>query len=232
MARARFVRPEFFTDSKTGRMSPHARLLYIASWCQADIQGVLEWNADQLRLAAFPYDQFTTEQTEQLMAEIVTLGRVRIFTVAGNIYAEICKWREHQKFTTGEKHNGPRFPAYVKPMSDQCQTIVRPMSDQCQTHAHTLSHTHTPSLATQSDPPPDGLFDGANPPRKPLGARNFADWRIAVGKRIFWQREESNEWLALFDAEGWDELTRGYLHLCAKKPEPQKIFLSDIQGIR
>lgn len=152
MARARFIRPEFFTDSKTGRMPLHVRLLYIACWPQADIQGVLEWDADQLRLAAFPYDPYTTSDVAEMMRQIVDLGRVRLFTSAGKQYAVICRWAEHQRFTSGEKKNGARFPA---PVSDHGQTNVRPMSDHGQTFA--LSLPLSPALSPA--PAPAVQFD-------------------------------------------------------------------------
>lgn len=145
MPRARFIRPEFFTDSKTGRLSLRARLLYVASWCQADIQGVLEWNADQLRLAAFPYDGVTDQEMVDLMAEIVTAGRIKVFNSNQSTYAQVIKWLDHQSFTSGEKRNGPRFPT---PKSDQCQTSVRPVSDMGQTPSLSLSPAHTPAPAS------------------------------------------------------------------------------------
>lgn len=147
MPRARFIRPEFFTDSTTGRLPMETRLLYIACWTQADIQGVLEWDADQLRLAAFPYDKLTAEQVAAMMADLERTGRVGLFTNDGKPYAVIRKWEAHQSFTTGEKKNGPRFPG---PESDHSQTIVRHWSDIGQTPSPTLS----PSPSPTPSPPP------------------------------------------------------------------------------
>lgn len=156
MARARFIRPEFFTDSTTGRWSLEARLLYVACWTQADIQGVLEWDLAQLRSAAFPYDHFTEEKVTGAMQELIKSKRVVTFRANNKRYGYIRKWLEHQSFTSGEKKNGPRFPA--PPLSDSGQTMVRPWSDKSQTPAPSLSPSpsHTPS------PSPEGSDTAAS----------------------------------------------------------------------
>lgn len=92
----------------------------------------------------------------------------------------------------------------------------------------------------QEPPPEPGLFDPL--PSKPPGEapevtrlldpRTFADWRIMVGHRVFVGHDERPEWLALFAAEGWDEMSKGYAYLAGKHPEPAKLFLSMFQELR
>ena len=65
-----------------------------------------------------------------------------------------------------------------------------------------------------------------------LDQRNFTDWRQMIARRIFWTREEDELWKAIFQAEGWDEMTKGYVFLSAKHPAPKKIFVSMFQEIR
>lgn len=94
--------------------------------------------------------------------------------------------------------------------------------------------------AQEPTPPQPGLFDPeiGKPPGEPpavtcmIDKRTFADWRIIVGKRIFWTRDEDATWRAMFDAEGWDEMTKGYQFLAKKHPPPKKIFLSLFQELR
>ena len=89
-------------------------------------------------------------------------------------------------------------------------------------------------LADAAPTPPAELFAPEPSERRPTptGIRTFADWRIMVGKRIFWTREEDDAWRAMFQAEGWDEMTRGYEHLAKKHPAPAKLFFSMFQEIR
>lgn len=90
--------------------------------------------------------------------------------------------------------------------------------------------------ATASSDPMDQAFQAVEkynpPPRRPIPPASFADWRIMVGKRCFVGVDERADWLAMFQAEGWDEMTKGYEHLAKKHPEPAKIFLSAFQEIR
>ena len=43
MARIRTIKPEFFTSEDIVALSPLARLLFIALWCEADREGRLVW---------------------------------------------------------------------------------------------------------------------------------------------------------------------------------------------
>lgn len=53
--RIRQVRPEFFSDPITGRLSAEVRLTYIGLWLVADDAGYLEWDVDQLGALLYPY---------------------------------------------------------------------------------------------------------------------------------------------------------------------------------
>jgi hypothetical protein len=89
--------------------------------------------------------------------------------------------------------------------------------------------------AAAADPMSEAFeaVEKANPaPRRALPPLSFADWRIQVGKRIFWTRDEDDTWRAMFEAEGWDEMTRGYEYLASKHPAPKKLFLSMFQELR
>ncbi len=243
MARARFIRPEFFTDSVTGRLPPLARLLYAAAWTQADIRGVLEWDADQLRLAAFPYDAMTSEECDALMAVIVTHGRVRVLIHEGKTYGQIVKWLDHQTFTSGEKKNGPRF---LRGLSDLSQTMVRPLSDIGQTP--TLSPPLSPPLSPSPSPTPspmvadedDHLFGrDPDPPSRPdqthPNLKSWMDWKLEIGKgRIGIKEDGSSEatWAAIFHRAGWDELTKAFLYVQGTIKDPRhKVWANQIQEV-
>ena len=92
-----------------------------------------------------------------------------------------------------------------------------------------------PKIDAAADPMGEAFEDveQANPaPRRAIPPLSFADWRIQVGKRIFWTRDEDETWRALFDAEGWDEMSKAYEHLAKTYPAPKKLFLSMFQEIR
>ena len=54
MARIRTLKPEFFTSKDIVRMTPLARLVYQALWCEADRDGRLVWDPETLKLRYFP----------------------------------------------------------------------------------------------------------------------------------------------------------------------------------
>jgi hypothetical protein len=111
MARARFIRPEYFTDEKIGEMSFAARLLFIGTWCHADINGVLEWKAKQLRVLVFPHDEnVKAVEVEKWMAEIVACGVVEVYSVGAATYGIVKNFHKHQTFTKSEHDGGSRHP--------------------------------------------------------------------------------------------------------------------------
>ena len=57
MARIRTIKPEFFTSEDIVSLSPLARLLYQATWCEADKEGRLQWKPGTFKLRYFPADE-------------------------------------------------------------------------------------------------------------------------------------------------------------------------------
>jgi hypothetical protein len=96
-----------------------------------------------------------------------------------------------------------------------------------------------PPHAQEPPPPEPGLFDPdqGKPPGEPatttrmVDHRNFANWRITIGHRVYVGRDERDEWLALYAAEGWDEMSKAYAYLNGQHPDG-KLFLSQFQEMR
>ncbi len=168
----------------------------------------------------------------QWLEQLEAQGMIVRFESGGKAWGYVSNWDRYQQISNSEKKWKTPRP---EPPTNLPKHVPRPGSEHAQantpTPTPTPTPTATPARARNPPQPDDGMFD-QGPIGKPLGARNFADWNISVGKRIFLTREEMDHWKILFEAEGWDEMTRGYNHLATKKPEPQKIFLSDFQGIR
>ncbi len=73
MARIRTIKPEFFTSEDIVDLSPLARLLYIATWCEADREGRLVWKPRTMKLRYFPADDC---DIDALARELVASGLV------------------------------------------------------------------------------------------------------------------------------------------------------------
>lgn len=105
MARIRTVKPEFFTSEDIVALSPHARLLYIGLWCEADREGRLQWKPNTLKLRYLPSDDC---DIGQLADELLARGLVVLY---GPGHAFIPKFNEHQ-------HINPREAASKLPDPD------------------------------------------------------------------------------------------------------------------
>jgi hypothetical protein len=151
MARARFIRPEFFTDEKIGELPMAARLLFIGSWCHADINGVLEWRPKQLRALVFPHDEnIKSIEVEMWMSDLVSSGLVTPYQFGSTTYAQITNFQKHQTFTKSEHDGGPRHP-----VPEGFQTAPRNMPGHTRV-LHSANHSATvvlPSVAPSHDKP-------------------------------------------------------------------------------
>jgi len=94
--RIRQIRPEFFTDPVTGRLSPAVQVTYIGLWCVADDAGYLDWDVQQLGALLYPYKSIhvRTAMIEQAARTLMESGRLVIHDCG---CAVIPKLVDHQK---------------------------------------------------------------------------------------------------------------------------------------
>jgi len=103
MARIRTIKPEFFTSEDIVALSPTARLLYIALWCEADKEGRMLWKPRTFKMRYLPADEC---DIESLCEELVTGGLVRLY---GEGFAFIPAFTMHQHINPRE--SGSQLPA-------------------------------------------------------------------------------------------------------------------------
>lgn len=96
MARIRTIKPEFFTSEDIVSLSPMARLLYIAIWCEADREGRLVWKPKTFKMRYFPADDCNIQA---LCDEITEAGLVKLY---GEGYAYIPAFHAHQHINPRE----------------------------------------------------------------------------------------------------------------------------------
>lgn len=106
MARIRTIKPEFFTSEDIVALSPMARLLYIAIWCEADKDGRLEWKPRTMKLRYFPGDEC---DINALADELLSR---RLVVLYGEGLAHVPAFSKHQ-------HINPRETASRLPAPDQ-----------------------------------------------------------------------------------------------------------------
>lgn len=102
MARIRTIKPEFFTSEDIVSLSPFARLLYVALWCEADREGRMHWKPRTFKMRYLPADEI---EIDELCTEIIDAGMVELY---GDGLAYIPKFSNHQ-------HVNPRESASTLP---------------------------------------------------------------------------------------------------------------------
>lgn len=96
MARIRTIKPEFFTSEDIVGLSPLARLLYVALWCEADREGRLVWKPKTFKLRYLPADPC---DADALCQELIDTGLVRLY---GDGLAYIPTFGAHQHLNPRE----------------------------------------------------------------------------------------------------------------------------------
>ena len=105
MARIRTIKPDFFTSEDIVSLSPLARLLYIAIWCEADKEGRMLWKPITFKLRYLPGDNC---DVQALCQEIVDRGLVTLY---GGGYAFIPAFAAHQHINPRESESTLPDPA-------------------------------------------------------------------------------------------------------------------------
>jgi hypothetical protein len=104
MARIRTIKPEFFTSEDIVELDPMARLLYIATWCEADEEGRLVWKPKTFKMRYFPADDV---DIDTLCDALVTRGLVCLY---GENFAVIPSFKYHQHINPREKESAIPSP--------------------------------------------------------------------------------------------------------------------------
>lgn len=93
MARARNIKPRFFSNETLGALAPLARLLFIGMWCYADREGRLEDRPARLKTEILPYDKCDIDKLAQCLHDARMVHR---YIVDGQQYIQIINFSRHQ----------------------------------------------------------------------------------------------------------------------------------------
>lgn len=93
MARARLLKPGFFTNADLCSLPPLHRLLFAGLWCLADKIGRLKDKPRELKVKVLPYDDCAVDL---MLADLAALGFLVRYSVRGEAYILIPKFTEHQ----------------------------------------------------------------------------------------------------------------------------------------
>lgn len=93
MARARNIKPGFFTNDKLAENGPHAMLLFEALWCLADRSGRLEDRPKKIKIESLPY--FDVD-IDDLLDSLAKSGFIIRYSVDETRYIQVQNFSKHQ----------------------------------------------------------------------------------------------------------------------------------------
>lgn len=162
--RIRTIKPELLEDEKAAALSDAAWRLFVSSWLLADDHG--RFRAGSRYLAAQVWqDTGRAQLAADALAELATAGRVRVYQVDGDTYAEIPTWGRHQRIDNAGREIIPpprRDSAHLDGVSPRTSANLRepPRAEGVTPEAAALP----PDRTSGSD-----LRNGARDPRAPVG---------------------------------------------------------------
>lgn len=106
MARARNIKPGFFSNEDLAECSFAARLCFAGLWTLADREGRLEDRPKRIKGELFRFDSI---EVEPLLAELEARGFVVRYRIGGDSFIQITQFKKHQTPHYSEK------PSVIKP---------------------------------------------------------------------------------------------------------------------
>lgn len=93
MARARNIKPGFFTNDVLAECSALARILFQGLWCHADREGRLEDRPRKLKAEILPYDECNTEE---LLCQLESRGFIVRYSHGAERFIQVVNFCKHQ----------------------------------------------------------------------------------------------------------------------------------------
>lgn len=110
MARARYIRPQFFLHEVLAELEAWIRLLFIGLWTLADRAGRLLDRPRRIHAALFPYEP--TLNVDEGLNQLSRSGFIRRYEVAGERYIQVTGWAKHQ--TPHHQEAASEIPAPIE----------------------------------------------------------------------------------------------------------------------
>lgn len=95
--RIRTLKPETWHDEKVGRLTHHARLLFVVLITMADDEGRFRALPSAILGHGYPYDSHSPAQVNRWLNELADVGLVTLYSVDGLTYGAFPKWQTHQR---------------------------------------------------------------------------------------------------------------------------------------
>lgn len=100
MARARLLKPGFFSNDKLAELPAHGRLLFAGLWTLADREGRLHDRPKWIKGVLFPYEN---PPVERLLTMLADAGFILRYEVDSERYIQVTGFQKHQHVHVNEQ---------------------------------------------------------------------------------------------------------------------------------
>lgn len=171
MARIRSVHPGQWTAGDFLECSPLARLLALALRNFADDHGIFRWKPKTHKAECLPADNC---DIDQLLAELITNGQVKRYSIEGKEYGLIVDFTQWQR---------PKKPKYVHPIPDWFSTSTEPVPNEDTTDSE------IPPQRKEVGGRREEVEESSQTPSAPSASDSFERF-----KRSYPRRDGANPW--------------------------------------
>lgn len=109
MARARNIKPAFFSNDTLADIEPLGRLFFIGLWTIADYRGNIEWRERRLKAQILPYDEC---DVKSIAINLDKSGFIRFYSDGDSIFLNITNFLVHQNPHKNERDKGSLIPEF------------------------------------------------------------------------------------------------------------------------
>jgi hypothetical protein len=156
VARARNIKPKFFTNEELVELPFGTRLLFIGLWTIADRAGRLEDRPKKIKMEIFPADDFNIDTA---LEELQASGFLARYEHGGSRYIQVLNFCKHQN-----PHRDERASTIPAQCEHSASTVVAPEPDGAAPADSPIPDTGTlnpePSVAPSA--PPDARATAAD----------------------------------------------------------------------
>lgn len=119
MARARMIKPSFFTNEELPDLDAHTRLLFIGLWTIADREGRLEDRPRKIKAEIFPHENV---DVDPMLSNLGAKGFIQRYTVDEKRFIQVVNFGVHQRPHHNESESNIPEPPKDFPRSKALST--------------------------------------------------------------------------------------------------------------
>jgi hypothetical protein len=169
MARARNIKPGFFTNEVLGQEDPLVGLTFIGLWCLADCEGRLEDRPVRIKAELFPYREKL--DINRYLTVLERTEHIQRYAVDGHRYIQVVNFTKHQS-----PHHTEKSRKYPDPPSIPSKQPLTPLDN-----GYVTVTTRSDSLIPDSLIPDPRSSQATPPEQEDTGFGRF--WDVYPKKR-------------------------------------------------